>query len=60
MVCANRSAAYIRELDVFRAKLGIEREKSKYEVASQNELRGNLQKFLIEHADHSLRPTDGR
>jgi hypothetical protein len=58
MVCANRSAAYTRELDVFRTKLGIEGEHTLYEVASENELRWNVEKFLVD--DHDLRAADDR
>ncbi len=56
MVCINRSFAYIRELDVFRSKLGIDGEQATYEVASSNELRWSLEKFLVE--DHNLRSDD--
>jgi hypothetical protein len=58
MVCINRSAVCIRELDVFRSKLGIDGEQTVYEVASENELRWSLEKFLVE--DHDLPSGDDR
>ena len=58
MVAAIRSASYIRELDVFGNKVGIARGASPYEVASENELRWNLNKFLVEHTDHDVRNDD--
>lgn len=60
MVCANKSAVYIRELDVFRDKVGLEQTTALYEVASQNELYWSLEKFIVEHVDHDLRPRDDR
>jgi hypothetical protein len=54
MVCANKNAVYVRELDVFRHKLGLERSSSAYEVASINELYWSLEKFFVERADHDL------
>jgi hypothetical protein len=60
MVAAIRSVNYIRELDVFSSKLGINRGSSLYEVASENELRWNLNKFLVEHTDHDVRPAVDR
>ena len=59
MVAAIRSATYIRELDLFRDKLGIHRSSCFYEVATQSELRWSLNKFLVEHTDHDL-PTAER
>ena len=56
MVAAIRSVNYIRELDVFSNKLGINRGSSLYAVATENELRWNLNKFLVEHTDHDVRP----
>lgn len=47
MVCANRSVSFIRELDVFRNKLGIGQGPGIFEVASENELRWNLKKFFL-------------
>jgi hypothetical protein len=54
MVAAIRSATYIRELDLFRDKVGIHRSTSLYEVATESELRISLNKFLVEHSDHDL------
>lgn len=54
MVAAIRSATYIRELDLFRDKLGIHRSSSFYEVSTESELRWSLNKFLVEHTDHNL------
>ncbi len=59
MVAAIRTETYIRELDLFRVKLGSNRGPSVFEVASENELRWNLNKFLVEHNDHNS-GTDGR
>ncbi len=56
MVAAIRTETYIRELDLFRSKLGINRGSSPYIVATQSELRWNLNKFLVEHNDHDVRP----
>ena len=56
MVAAIRTEMYIRELDLFRMKLGSNRGASQYMVASQSELRRNLNKFLVEHTDHDVRP----
>jgi hypothetical protein len=46
-------------LDLFGNKVGIARGASPYEVASENELRWNLNKFLVEHTDHDV-PGDNR
>lgn len=55
MVCANKSAVYVRELDLFRHKVGLEQTSAGYEVASLNELYWSLEKFLIENLDHDTR-----
>jgi hypothetical protein len=60
MVAAIRLNNYIRELDLFSSKVGMNRGASLYEVASENELRWNLNKFLVEHTDHDVHPADGR
>lgn len=59
MVAAIRTATYIRELDLFRDKVGIQRSTSFYEVATESELRFNLNKFLVDHSDHDLKETRG-
>ena len=52
MVALNRSAMYIRELDVFGKKLGFNRGSSLYEVASEHELRCGLDKFVLDKEAH--------
>ena len=52
MVAANRSATYIRELDVFSKKIGFNRGLFLYEVASENELRWSLDKFFLDQEAH--------
>lgn len=60
MVAAIRTATYIRELDLFRDKVGIQRRTSCYEVATESELRDNLNKFLVDHGDHDLPAAEQR
>jgi hypothetical protein len=64
MVAENRTATYIRELDVFGKKVGFERVSFRYEVASENELRWHVEKFLLDkeayHVSESGVPLSSR
>lgn len=60
MVAANKEARFVRELDLFRNKLGIRATAGSFSIAAQNELQVSASKFRVERERDRGHDCDGR